>query len=204
MNPNESLFLVVVATPSVQQHIVWDQLYNTIYRYPYMVQLANAWPDGWQGGTQAACPSGLVRVANGGGCGPSGLASTVFVGPYATVLSTATVSGNAQIQDHATIVKGTVTGGTVGALSLVGLTTTPANGFNVSGSATVKTTFMPLGFFESGQSLSGSASLIGDIEFRGVGFTESAGTFYGFVDNTIKAATSTTDVTMAGPYTWRN
>ena len=153
VSPNESLFLVVVATPSVQQHIVWDQLYNTIYRYPYMVQLANAWPDGWQGGTQAACPTGLVRVANGGGCGPSGLASTVFVGPYATVLSTATVSGNAQIQDHATIVKGTVTGGTVGALSLVGLTTTPANGFNVGGSAAVKTTFMPLGFFESGQSL---------------------------------------------------
>jgi hypothetical protein len=204
VNPNESLFLVVVATPSVQQHIVWDQLYNTIYRYPYMVQLANAWPDGWQGGAQAACPSGLVRVANGGGCGPSGLPSTVFVGPYATVLSTATVSGNAQVQDHATVVKGTVTGGTIGALSLVGLTTTPANGFNVSGSATVKTTFMPLGFFESGQSLGGSASLIGDIEFRGVGFTESTGTFYGFVDSTIKAATSTADVTMAGPYSWRN
>jgi hypothetical protein len=204
VNPNESLFLVVVATPSVQQHIVWDQLYNTIYRYPYMIQLANAWPDGWQGGTQAACPSGLVRAANGGGCGPSGLASTVFVGPYATVLSTATVRGNAHIQDHATIVKGTVSGGTVGALSLVGLTTTPANGFNISGSATVKTAFMLLGFFESGQSLSGSASLIGDIEFRGVGFTETAGTFYGFVDNTIAAATNTTDVTMAGPYTWRN
>ena len=29
-------------------------------------------------------------------------------------------------------------------------------------------------------------------------------TFYGFVDNTINAATNTTDVTMAGPYTWRN
>ena len=89
-----------------------------------------------------------------------------------------TVSGNAHIQDHATIVKGTVSGGTVGALSLVGLTTTPANAFNISGSATVKTTFMPLGFFESGQSVSGSASLIGDVEFRGVGFTETAGTFF--------------------------
>ena len=128
MNAGESLFLVVVATPSAQKQIVWDQLYNTIPRYPYMVQLANAWPDGWQGGTQAACPSGLARVANGGGCGPSSLASTVFVGPYATVLSTATVSGNAHIQDHATIVKGTVSGGTIGALSLVGLTSNPANG----------------------------------------------------------------------------
>jgi hypothetical protein len=33
---------------------------------------------------------------------------------------------------------------------------------------------------------------------------ETRGTFYGFVDNTIAAATSTTDVTTAGPYTWRN
>jgi hypothetical protein len=204
VNAGESLFLVVVATPSTQQQIVWDQLYNTVPRYPYMVQFANAWPAGWQGGTQAACPSGLTRVANGGGCGPSSLASTVYIGPYATVLSTATVSGNAHIQDHATIVKGTVSGGTIGGLSIIGMTSNPANGFNVGGSATVKTTFMPLGFFESGQSLSGTASLIGDVEFRGVGFTESSGTFYGYVDNTITAATSTTDVTTPGPYTWRN
>jgi hypothetical protein len=83
VNAGESLFLVVMATPSTQQHIVWDQAYNTVPRYPYMIQLANAWPDGFQGGKQDACPSGTVRVANGGGCGPSGLASTVYVGPYA-------------------------------------------------------------------------------------------------------------------------
>ena len=189
----------------MQQHIVWDQLYNTIYRYPYMVQLANAWPDGWQGGTQAACPSGLVRVANGGGCGPSGLASTVFVGPYATVLSTATVSGNAQIQDHATIVKGTVTGGTSRRAQ-------PGRPHHDAGQRLQR---QRLGdgedhlhaarlLRERPVPRAAARSLIGDVEFRGVGFTESAGTFYGFVDNTIKAATSTTDVTMAGPYTWRN
>jgi hypothetical protein len=33
---------------------------------------------------------------------------------------------------------------------------------------------------------------------------ETSGTFYGFVDNTITAATNTTDVTTAGPCTSRN
>jgi hypothetical protein len=205
VNAGESLFLVVAATPSAQQHIVWDQLYNTIYRYPYMIQLSNAWPDGWQGGTQSACPSGLSRVANGGGCGPSSLASSVYVGPYATVLSGTTVSGSARIVDHATVVSGTVSGGTVGALSLIGSTSTPYNAFpfTVSGSANIQTTFMPLGWFEGGQSALGTSSLIGDIEFRGQGFSVSSGTYFGYVDNTVSPATSTTDLTLAPPYTWR-
>jgi hypothetical protein len=204
VNAGDSLFLVVMATPSVQQAIVWDQAYPSIYRYPYMVQLANAWPANYPGGTQAACPTGLSRIANGGGCGPSTLPSSVYVGPYATVLSGATVTGNARIEDHATVVSGTVSGGTVGALTLVGSTTAPynANPFSISGSAKAQTTFYPLGFFESGQSISGSAWLFGDIEFRGTGFTEASGSFYGYVDNTI-ASETINDVTVAPPYTWR-
>ncbi len=47
VNEGEPLFLVVMATPSVQQHIVWDQAYPSIYRYPYMIALEGAWPDGY-------------------------------------------------------------------------------------------------------------------------------------------------------------
>ncbi|HXU64097.1 MAG TPA: DUF6055 domain-containing protein, partial [Polyangia bacterium] len=48
VNAGESLWLVVMATPSVQQQIYWDQLYPSIIRYPYMIQVANAQPDGYQ------------------------------------------------------------------------------------------------------------------------------------------------------------
>src|SRR5262249_25127019 len=36
VNAGESLWLIVVGTPSVQSKIVWDQLYPSIYRFPYM------------------------------------------------------------------------------------------------------------------------------------------------------------------------
>ena len=75
VNAGEALFLVIAATSSTQQQIVWDQAYGTVSRYPYMIQLANAWPDGFQGGKQDACPSGLTRASNGGGCAPSGTAA---------------------------------------------------------------------------------------------------------------------------------
>jgi hypothetical protein len=195
----EPLFLVVTATPSVQQQIVWDQAYPTIYRYPYLVELGNAWPEGFQGGKQDACPSGLARHDNGGGCAPSATAATVYVGPYATILG-GTVSGSARIEDHATVVKGTVSGGTVGALSLIG--SSSANSFMVAGSAKVQTTFYPVGFFESGQGLSGTASLLGDVEYRGQGTNRSSGSFSGFVDDSTASA-SMTEVTAPPPYAWR-
>jgi hypothetical protein len=126
-----------------------------------MVQFTNAWPDGYVGGGAAACPSGLARVANGGGCAPASLPSSVFVGPFAKVLAGADVSGNVRVEDHATIVSGTVSGGTVGALTLLGSQIPPLNTnmFSLSGSAIAQTTFYPLGFFESGQSISGTARL---------------------------------------------
>ena len=199
----EALWLVVMGTPSVQQQISWDQAYTSIYRYPYMVQLDGAWPEGFRGGMPDACPSGTSRVGNGGGCGPSGLPSTVYVGPYAAILG-GTVSGNARIEDHATVVSGTVSGGTVGALSLIGSKSPPynSNTFSISGSATAKTTFYALGFFESGQSLSGSATLYGDVEFRGQGFSISSGSYSGIVSSTEHTAVGS-EVTTAPPYTWR-
>ena len=192
----EPLFLVVMGTPSAWYDILWDQPYNTVPRYPYAIQLAGAWPEGFQNGTKDACPTGLTRATNGGGCAPSG--TTAYVGPYATVLSGATVSGTARIEDHAIVARGTVSGGTVGALSLIGSGNTA---FNVS-SGTVKTTFYPLGFFAAGQSVAGG-SLVGDVEFQGANVSRTSGTCSGFVDDATCVAPGT-DSTPLPPYTWRN
>lgn len=195
VKPGEALLLVVVGTPSVQKQINWDQMYNTIHRYPWMVQLVGAWPDGFRTGAQDACASGS-RHSNGGGCVVGNVPASVFVGPYAQVLG-GSVSGNARIEDHAVVTAGTVNSGTVGGLSVL------MNGFTVTGSARVASTFYPLGFFEGGQTASGSAQLIGDIEYRGQGLNKSNGTFFGFVDSGTTAAGNTADVTVAGPYSWR-
>ncbi len=193
VNAGESLWLVVVGAPTAMQKIIWDQPYASIYRFPYMVELTGAWPEGFRNGQRDACEQGEPHE-NGGGCAPADLDPGVYVGPYAQVLG-GNVSGTASIEDHATILGGTVSGGTVGALTLI-------NSFSVSGSAQVQTTFYPVGFFESGQGLSGSARLYGDVEYRGVGLNKSSGSFSGFVDNA-KASETIDDVTTAPPYAWR-
>jgi hypothetical protein len=186
---DDALYLVVAATPSVQQQIYWDQPYGTLYRYPYMVAFAGAWPEGFQNGTQDGCPSGLSRHSNGGGCAPSGLASSVYVGPHALVAG-GTISGNARIEDHAQVLGGTVSDATVGALTIF-------SNFTVSGSATAQATFYPLDFFE-GRSLTGG-TLYGDVELRA---DRSGGTCSGFVDGATCIAPGN-EVTAAPPYTWR-
>jgi len=191
----ESVWLVVTATPSTLQQIVWDQPYATVPRYPYMLQLEGAWPEGFPGGKQDVCPAGLARATNGGGCAPPG--TMAYVGPYATVLAGTTVGATARIEDHALVARGTVSAGTVGALSLIG------NGnaaFNMTG-GTVRTTFYPLGFFEGSQGLAGG-SLAGDVEYRGQGLTRTSGTCSGFVDGTT-CLDPGVDKTPLPPYTWR-
>lgn len=196
ITPGEALFLVVTATPSVQKQIVWDQAYNTVPRYPWMIELTNAWPNGFKNGALDACASGS-RHSNGNGCVVGSVPTSVYVGPYAQVLG-GSVSGTARIEDHAVVLSGTtVSGGTVTGLSVL------SNGFKVSGSARAASSFYPLGFFEGSQSISGTAQLVGDIEYRGQGATKSSGTYFGFVDSSTAAATNTTDATLAGPYTWR-
>jgi hypothetical protein len=195
VNAGEPLFLVVTATPSVFQTITWDQDYNTIWRFPYMVELANAWPQGFQNGVREACPTGTQRHANGGGCAPASTPATVFVGPYAKILTGATVTGNARIEDQATILRGTVTGGTVGGLTIL-------NDFTVSGSATVRTTFYPMGHFEGGQSATGTVNIYGDVEMRGDGTSRNSGNLTGFIDATSRVG-SATDRNSKGPWSWR-
>ena len=161
-----------------------------------------AWPAGFKDGQLEECPAGTVRHPNGNGCAPAGTPTSVYVGPYATIVG-GQVTGDARIEDQATVVDGTVTGGRIGALSLVGLggQGIPTRGFDVSGSALVQTTFYPLGWFGSGQSVSGTASLLGDVEF--IAAEKSSGSFYGFVPDDWAGVASVTEVTLAPPYAWR-
>jgi hypothetical protein len=204
VNAGEPLFLVVVGTPTKFETVTFEQDYNTTWRFPYMIQLANAWPQGFQNGALDACPSGTVRHANGGGCAPSSTPSTVYVGPYARILSGGSASGTARIEDEAIVVNGSVSGGIVGGLSIIGETGSQYgnNAFNVSGSAQIRTTFYPLGFFEASQAASGTANIYGDVEFRGTGTNVSSGNHSGFVDGT-QSSQNTTDKNSKGPWTWR-
>jgi hypothetical protein len=129
------------------------------------------------------------------------LPGSVYVGPYAAVLG-GQVSGDARVVDHATVVNGVVSGGTIGALSVIGMGGRGGgNAFNVSADATVMTTFYPLGFFEGGQSIAGDATLLGDVELRGQDFALNAGAYSGIVSETEHADVGD-DVTPPPPYTW--
>ncbi len=198
IDSGENLFLVVTATPTEYVKIPWTNpgdgpAYPSLYRYPYMVQLSGAWPEGFENGQIGPCPSGTERHANGGGCAIPGTASSVYVGPYARVIG-GTVNGDARIEDQATVARGTVSGGTVGALSIIG---TARSGFTVSGSPTVRTTFLPLGWF-GGTSVNGSATLVGDVEYN---VSVTSGFHYGLVDGTSRSPVS--EVTTPPPYSWR-
>lgn len=201
VHPGEPLFMVVSATPSKFQSIVWDQAYETIWRYPYTIELANAWPQGFQNGQRDACPTGTVRHANGGGCAPGSTPTTMYVGPYALVQPGATVTGNARIEDQAIVTaNGTVTGGTVGGISVIG----GNNAFTVSGSAQVYTTLAPMGSWEGGQVVSGTAKLYGDVELRDGQWSLNAGTWSGLVYEKLAAPVGTgIDINQKTKLTWR-
>ena len=117
---DKALWLTVAATPNELQTILWDQFYYSIYRYPYMVELQNAKPEGhntnfWKpagynesnGGTA----SGFSRHANGSGfvSSKASVAATVYVGPNA-VVNGGTISGNVRIEDNAVVNGGTISG----------------------------------------------------------------------------------------------
>ena len=198
VQPNEALWLVVVATPSEPQQIVWDQLYPSVYRYPYMLQLSAAEPEGFQANAPGPSPQGM-RWTNGGGWVASAaqVASGAYVGPYAAVLA-GTVGANARIEDHAVVLGGNVESGTVGGLSVI-------TSLSVSGTAKVISAwpYSP-GFFEKPQSVSGSAVLWGDIEYRGANLNKTSGTYCGFVDSSVDDNCSDSDLTSAAPYAWRD
>jgi len=182
----------------VQQKIVWDQLYPSIYRFPYMLALAGAQPDGFQSGAPNPSSNG-ARWSNGGGWVASGatVAQGAYVGPMAAVLG-GTVGATARIEDHAVITAGTVSSGTVG-----GLTILPSGMTVGGGKVSLAWPYGP-GWFERPQSISGTTQLLGDLELRGANLSLSAGSYCGFVDNTINSNCTGADVTVAPPYVWRD
>jgi len=109
-NGETQLYLVVAATPTVNHKIKWDQYYYTIYRFPYMVEINGAKPEGFQ---EVTNPAGRQH-ANGGGfvANAATVAATAYVGPNARVLG-GTVSGNARIEGRAVVRGGTVIGDAV-------------------------------------------------------------------------------------------
>ena len=90
----------------------------------------------------------------------------------------------------------TVSGGSVGALSIL-------NRFSVRDEARVETTFDPPGFFEPNQSLSGTARLYGDVEYRGPGMERTSGSFSGLVDANTPSL-DLEDISVQPPYIWRD
>ena len=107
---DKALWLVVTATPTEMQTILWDQFYYSIYRYPYMIEVVNGSPEGYNKDFwKPSNASGYSKHANGGGLvsNKAKVAATAYVGPDA-VVNGGTVSGNARIEDFAVVNGGTI------------------------------------------------------------------------------------------------
>ncbi|MBR3072335.1 MAG: avirulence protein [Fibrobacter sp.] len=107
---DKALWLVVTATPTEMQTILWDQFYYSIVRYPYMIEVVNGAPEGYNKDFwKPANASGYTKHANGGGLvsNKAKVAATAYVGPDA-VVNGGTISGNARIEDFAVVNGGTI------------------------------------------------------------------------------------------------
>ncbi|WES88952.1 Svx/AvrXca family virulence/avirulence protein [Dickeya fangzhongdai] len=190
---DKGLYLVVMGSPSQMHQITWDQAYYSLYRYPWTVDLTNAWAEGSQPNAPTPTANGR-RHSNGGGWVANGaeVASTAYVGPYARVIG-GKVLDYARIEDHATVLSGTVSGNA----RVSGLTVVQGDTV-IKDNAQVNTVFKGPGAFERGVVVSGTAQLRGDAEIRGV--STSRGVFYGFIDeNEVKDSRAGANLTDAVP-----
>ena len=102
----KEVWLAVTATPTEYQRIEWDQMYYTIYRYPWMVEIKGGNP--W-GSEQAPFDTHVGRVgaphSNGGGWvdASAHVDASAFVGPGAMVLDQAQVLGKVRIEGQAVV-----------------------------------------------------------------------------------------------------
>jgi carbonic anhydrase/acetyltransferase-like protein (isoleucine patch superfamily) len=199
------LYLVVAATPTIHHKISWDQFYYTIYRFPYMLEIIGAKPEGFQ----AQSTTEGARHTNGGGfvASTANVASTVYVGPNARVLGPARVEGNARIEGRA-VVKGDarvsgsavvrdyalVEGGQVydraviyeganvfrgqvyGDAKIHGAAVIVNSDAKIYGNAEVGGVVL----IDAATNLSGTAKLLGDGEVYNI--TASSGVYYGLID----------------------
>jgi len=202
------LYLVVAATPTIHHKISVDQFWYTVYRFPYMVEINGAKPEGFQ----AVSAAGLTQLpaSQGGGwvARPNNIDATAWVGPNARVLgNNAQVRGNARIEGRA-VVKGSaivrdravvkdyalVAGGTVSDDAVIA---DGANIYNAQVSGNSRVDGAPnisnsntriygnarvggVCWIDSRIDISGTAQFLGDGEVHGV--TASQGVFYGFID----------------------
>ena len=206
---DKALWLAVTATPTEMQTILWDQFYYSIVRYPYMIEVENGAPEGYNKDFwKPASTNGYKQHANGGGwvSFSATVAATAYVGPDAVVKG-GKVSGNARIEDFAVVENGQVqdnaivrgralvSGGTVaddaileddawlvgGAIS--GKAKVGALSI-IAGSTTITDNAQVYGVMwaVTDKKLSGTAQLRGDLENN---FTKeiSKGVFYGMVDD---------------------
>ena len=112
---DKALWLAVAATPTEMQTILWDQFYYSIYRYPYMIEVGNGKPEGYnEGFWKPANANGYKPHGNGGGLvgNRAKVDASVYVGPNA-VVNGGTVSGNARIEDFAVVNGGKISGNAV-------------------------------------------------------------------------------------------
>lgn len=118
---DKALWIAVTAAPSEMQTILWDQFYYSVYRYPYMIEVVNGKPEGYNdnfwkpAGYAGGSAQGYAKHANGGGwvSSKAKVDASVYVGPDA-VVNGGTVTGDARIEDFAV-----VNGGTVGGKAVV-------------------------------------------------------------------------------------
>ena len=205
---DKALWLAVTATPTEMQTILWDQFYYSIYRYPYMIEVVNGTPEGYNKDFwKPANASGYTKHANGGGLvsNKAKVAATAYVGPDA-VVNGGTISGNARIEDFAVVNGGTISDNAVvrgralvTAGNISGDAVLEEDAWLVSGTISGKAKVGALSLIVNstitdnaqvygvmwavnGKKLSGTAQLRGDLENN---FTKelTKGVFYGMVDD---------------------
>ena len=205
---DKALWLAVTATPTEMQTILWDQFYYSIYRYPYMIEVVNGAPEGYNKDFwKPANASGYTKHANGGGLvsNKAKVAATAYVGPDA-VVNGGTVSGNARIEDFAVVNGGTISGnavvrgralvtaGTIGddavleddawlvSGTISGKAKAGALSLIVNSTVTDNAQVYGVMWAVNGKKLSGTAQLRGDLE-NNFDKEISKGIFCGMVDN---------------------
>lgn len=112
---DKALWLAVTATPTEMQTILWDQFYYSIYRYPYMVEVSNGKPEGFNDNFwKPANASSYTKHENGGGLVSSKaqVAKSAYIGENA-VVNGGSVLENARIEDFAVVDGGRVSGNAI-------------------------------------------------------------------------------------------
>lgn len=210
---DKSIWLVVMATPSEIQKIFWDQIYYSIYRYPWQISLEGAHPEQFYDHSYYTATSGAPHP-NGGGwvASTAQVDSSAYIASDAKVLGNARISGNVRAEDFAIIAgSANISGDSVirqnalvsgnaivqgnsiiqGHAAIIGGTVKDNARVGalsiISGSTTeISGNAVVEATMNSinGRTVSGQAKLFGDIELN---TNVNNGVFYGYIDNGISS-----------------